>query len=292
MSTSPTVSDRERTEASGSIYEPSRLQATKAVMNGRATAMAAGFSIGAGAWLILARLGVPQVFGVDTLEGALPLALVSASLALTRIRSALVWAVTAFALFFVLVAYTGVVRAPALRLIRADPLPTSADAIVVLSGGMTDDGMLPQQAIDRLLHGLGLVKVGTATTLLVTHESRVIDGRRVSTAGDQVKLARLAGVTDLVSTGLVKSTRQEALAVSRIAKARGWRNLVLVTSPFHSRRACATFERVGLDVSCAPSQSRDIAVRRLRDPQDRVAAFGMLIYETAGTLRYRQLGWL
>ena len=67
---------------------------------------------------------------------------------------------------------------------------------------------------------------------------------------------------------------------------------MLVTSPFHTRRACRTFETVGLKVTCVPSDSRDIAIRRLAFPHDRLKAFGMWLYEAAGTIRYRQLGWI
>jgi hypothetical protein len=45
-------------------------------------------------------------------------------------------------------------------------------------------------------------------------------------------------------------------------------------------------------VTCVPSDSRDIAIGDMSLAHDRLRAFGMLIYETAGTLRYRQKGWL
>jgi uncharacterized SAM-binding protein YcdF (DUF218 family) len=80
--------------------------------------------------------------------------------------------------------------------------------------------------------------------------------------------------------------------VKGIADREGWKRIVLVTSPFHSRRACATFEHVGLAVTCSPSDSRDIAVHSLTDSGDRVSAFSMWIYEVAATLHYRMHGWV
>ena len=82
------------------------------------------------------------------------------------------------------------------------------------------------------------------------------------------------------------------MRIAALARRNGWSRIVLVTSPFHSRRACATFEKTGIKVSCVPSDSRDIAVRSLTGSENRLLAFGMLIYEIAGTIRYRQAGWL
>jgi uncharacterized SAM-binding protein YcdF (DUF218 family) len=67
---------------------------------------------------------------------------------------------------------------------------------------------------------------------------------------------------------------------------------VVVTSPFHSRRACAVFEKVGFAVACLPADSRDLPVSRIITPKDRLRAFQLWIYEVAGDIRYRQRGWL
>jgi len=95
-----------------------------------------------------------------------------------------------------------------------------------------------------------------------------------------------------VATPLEASTHDEAIAVKQVADRERWNHVVLVTSPFHSRRACATFEHVGLAVSCIPSDSRDIAVHSLTDAGDRVSAFNLWIYELAATLHYKVHGWV
>ena len=42
---------------------------------------------------------------------------------------------------------------------------------------------------------------------------------------------------ELLSVSPVRSTRDEALLVGQLAKERGWKSVLLVTSPTHSRRA-------------------------------------------------------
>ena len=237
-------------------------------------------------------LGAPHIFGIGSDAGLIPLSAVGAWLGLTRFR--LVFPTVAFLLLcaVLVIGYTGVVSHAIDEFIRTDPVPQSADAVVVLSGGVTTDGYLNGQGIDRTLKAVTLVDAGIAPVLLFTREERKAKGMTSTNAGDQVRFSRLAHLNRVLTTRPVKSTHDEALAVADIARHRGWTKIVLVTSPFHSRRACATFEHVGLTVSCVPSDSRDVAINRLVYPRDRLIAFGLWLYETAGTLRYRQLGWI
>jgi len=251
-----------------------------------------GAIAGAATWLLLDLLGVPHIFGIGSDAGLIPLTILAAILAFSRVR--LMFPVVAVMLILVAagVAYTTVVVKPAQRLVRSDSLPPSADAVVALSGGMNADGYLTQQGADRTLKAVELVASGIAPVLLFTREEKKTGSVVNTSAEDQRRIASIGGVTRMLTTRRVRSTRDEALAVASVARHRGWRRIVLVTSPFHSRRACATFEKVGLTVTCVPSDSRDVAIRRMRGAHDRITAFGLLLYETAGTLRYRQAGWL
>lgn len=251
-----------------------------------------GAIAGAATWLVLDLLGVPHIFGIGSDAGLVPLTLLAAVLALTRFR--LVFPVIAAILVLVTagVAYSTVVVEPARRLVRSDSLPSSADAVVALSGGMNADGYLTQQGADRTLKAVELVANGIAPVLLFTREERKVGSVVTTSADDQRRIAAIGRVTRMFTTRRVRSTRDEALSVASVARYRGWKRIVLVTSPFHSRRACATFEKAGLTVSCIPSDSRDVALGQMRSAHDRIVAFGLLLYEAAGTLRYRQAGWL
>ena len=252
----------------------------------------AGAVAGSALWLLLALLGIPFIFGIGIDAGLIPFFLAGALLSLTRGR--LVFPILAVLLFVaaMVVAYTDVAVEPARKLIRTDKLPDSADAVVVLSGGVNADGLLTQQGADRALKGVELVEKGVAPVLVFTREEKKVRDSVSSSTDDQKRLAALADLDRVISTRRVRSTHDEALSVLSIARYRGWRSIIVVTSPFHSRRACATFEKAGLRVSCVPSDSRDVAVRHLSHARDRITAFGLLLYETAGTLRYRQLGWI
>ena len=287
------MSERQRDSSpDASIYDSRNSAASDISRDGRAVRAVTGFVVGAAIWLLVSRLGVPHIFGLPTTGGELPFGALGAAIGLTRFRKWLVWIAALLVALLIVVSFTNIVERPAKSLIRTDRIPGSADAVVVLSAGVTGDGFMPQQGSDRLRRGLELVRAGIAPNLVVSRERRFIDRTQVTSVVDQDKLIGMAGVPRFFATGWARSTRDEAVYVARLAKERGWKRIVLVTSPFHSRRACATFEWAGVLVSCIPSDSRDISVRSLRDPDDRIAAFGMLIYETAGTIQYHLRGWL
>src|SRR5512141_645124 len=293
MATSPGLGDSVSADSTLPIYEPSPTQASDNRRTfSRTELILTGAVAGGALWLLLELLGVPNVFGLGSEAGLIPLIVVGALLGLTRYRLVVPLLALVLICLVIIVSYTRVIGQPARRFIRADPVPSSADAVVVLSAGVTPDGFLTQQGTDRALKGVQLVESGLAPVIVFTLEEKGTGAKRYNSVGDQKRISSIARISDVLFTKKVKSTHDEAVAVAAIARERRWRRIALVTSPFHTRRACATFEKTGLIVSCVPSESRDIAVRRLAYPHDRVAAFGMWLYETAGTLRYRQLGWI
>lgn len=178
--------------------------------------------------------------------------------------------------------------------VRADPAgPSTVDAVVVLSGGLSADGRVTGQAIDRLLSGIELAKsrgVGVLALSIVDIETHV---PQITTEADQRALtALMAPELQVAFVRDVHSTHDEALAFAALARTRGWKRVALVTSPMHTRRACETFEGVGLAVECRPAAGRDYSVRIMRNAENRRLAVQDVLYETAANLLYRSRGWI
>lgn len=274
------------------IYGQVPPQTSKDAIDSRPMRALIGLALGGSVWMTILLLGVPDVFHLDDMIGLIPFAVAGSLIFPTRFGRLLAWTEALLVVLVVVVAYTPFIVGSARALIRTDQMPAHADAVVVLSAGVTVDGFLHGQGLDRLLTGLAVVKRGVAPLLIVTREERDIGNREVSSAADQDSLIALAGVVRFLSTPRVKSTHDEAMAVGQIARQEGWKRIILVTSPFHTRRACATFEHIGLMVSCLPADSRDIAVKSLTSPRDRLRAFSLWLYELAATLHYKRLGWV
>jgi uncharacterized SAM-binding protein YcdF (DUF218 family) len=178
--------------------------------------------------------------------------------------------------------------------VRADAIPSEKlDAIVVLSGGLTADSAMEPQTLDRLLKGAELIRQGKASALVLSRETWVRTGRRVTDSADQARVLELTGVSvPVFIVDSVSSTHDEAQRVKRVPASSAWKRIGLVTSPLHTGRACAVFERAGFTVTCIPAVSRDRSIRNLDTPGDRLRAFQGWLYEMAGTTNYRMKGWL
>jgi uncharacterized SAM-binding protein YcdF (DUF218 family) len=218
--------------------------------------------------------------------------IVGALIAPTRL-GVLLWIVTGslVALHF-LVSFTPLVQPLVPGFIRADAPRPDAQAVIVLSGGMNDEGRLQKQALHRLLSGLRVVRERAIPTLALSVTKQVRRQRVVTTEQDQRALVELGGMpVDLKFVRDVYSTRDEALAFAALARTHGWQTVVVITSPLHSARACAALENAGLVVECRPAEQRDYSLERLDLAENRRLAFSDLLYETAASLLYRQRGW-
>jgi uncharacterized SAM-binding protein YcdF (DUF218 family) len=176
--------------------------------------------------------------------------------------------------------------------VRSDPIPASADAIVVLSAGVSSNGMLNSQGVQRLLSGLELFKRGAAPRLFTTTVEQTFGNLVVASTGDQRRLVELAGAAPAWTTLIgVLTTRDEALQ-SAAKLPTDARTVIVVTNPMHTRRACATFEQVGFKVVCVPSREHDHVTWHPLDAPDRLAAFREYVYERLGMVKYAHKGWI
>ena len=198
----------------------------------------------------------------------------------------------ASAVAWCVVAFSPIARGMSAGLVRSDPVPQSVDAVVVLSGSVTRDGMLGHEALDRLLAGIALIRAGRASTIVIT-EPQPWKDTTITTSADQRRLIALlpAPPRVVVIRGVV-STRTEALGTERQLPPATVHSIAVVTSPLHTRRACRVFEHVGYTVACVPSESRDIALHSLSTVSDRLAAFRMAVSERLAFALYHHRGWV
>jgi uncharacterized SAM-binding protein YcdF (DUF218 family) len=238
-------------------------------------------------------LGVQGLLRHPQLSLFLPTALAAAILGVTRLRPLLWVAAAIIAFLCVIVVYTPLVLSEAAPFVRRDPIPSRVDAIAVLSMGGTPDGLMRGETLDRLLTGLSLAKRGVSQAMLVSRESRLFGGRPVSDSADLANVTSMAGApSTLIFVDSIVTTRTEALRMRAIATQHGWKTLAVVTSPMHSRRACATFEAVGFKVVCVPAAIRESGLVPNSNPEDRLRAFRAWLYERFATDSYRRRGWI
>jgi uncharacterized SAM-binding protein YcdF (DUF218 family) len=107
--------------------------------------------------------------------------------------------------------------------------PAHADVVVVLSGNE-----------QRLPPALALIRRGVAPVLAL---SSVQKTKHWAAARRLCAAHRYAGAQVVCFNAVPYSTRGEARTVARLARTRGWKSIVVVTSRFHVTRAHMLFRR-------------------------------------------------
>ena len=238
-------------------------------------------------------LGVQQLTRRADMSFFLPAAVIGGVLGATRLRPLLWISAGLMCLLCLAVAYTPLVRLVGQPLIRRDVIKERVDAIASLSAGVTPEGWLKNETFDRLLSAVALQRNQVAPFLMVSRERVRFRNRSVSDSADLAGIVALTGVAPaVIFVDSIFTTRTEATQMKRIADARGWLRIAVVTSPLHTRRACATFEAVGFQVTCVPAALRGSGLDPQSIPEDRFRAFRLWLYETFATNSYKRRGWI
>lgn len=214
---------------------------------------------------------------------------------IVRVRRTIVGALAAV---FVLVLLGGALPlGPALfsLLLVAEP-PRRADAIVVLGGGVHDEELPSTGTTSRLVHGLRLHHRGYAPVVILTGgnpaKPSIPEAAVMRRVAEELRTPADVLVTELVAD----RTSTQAEAVARIARERGIRTILLVTSGEHSWRATRVFRKAGLTVISTPVVPRvgprfRVVVHPI-DVVNRLTAFPPLLYESGAIALYWWRGWL
>jgi uncharacterized SAM-binding protein YcdF (DUF218 family) len=165
--------------------------------------------------------------------------------------------------------------------------------VVALSTTISVDGLVDPTGTTRLLSALEVMRRTGARALVTTRPIWTPAESMGAAMQDYRRLIGLAGDTSRWRVvGPVATTHDEALATSRLLAPAAAHSIVVVTSPLHTRRACATFEAQGFSVICWPADERRYALYTFSGVRTRIAATVDWIYERAAMIEYRWRGWI
>jgi uncharacterized SAM-binding protein YcdF (DUF218 family) len=250
---------------------------------------AVGFVIGGATGLLCKDAGL----GATISFSGPPIALVwmggviGALVSLTRARRIALAFAALVAAFYVLVAYTPLAAKLAPLTERVDT-EAPGDAVFVFGSGFWRNGDPDPEAMARLHHGIEIVAAGRAPVLVV---SEATEGRACEELARRW-MTSLHVQGEVVDVGRVGNTHDEAVLLAREAQKRGWTRIVAVTSPTHSRRACATLEHEGLVAIASPAIETMYPLPDLERADERLNAIGPVLHELIGIWAYRRRGWI
>lgn len=223
--------------------------------------------------------------GIDAFRFLFPLVVLSGLLYLTRLRVILWFLVGAACILTFVVIYTPLVPTMVNFLIEDDPLE-KADAIVVLGTYVSDSGYLSNEGMNRLLRGIELAQKGYASTIITAAYAIGAPTPEL----DRANLAPLLVGINLVTAASSENTFDESRAVIEYLQKSGSKKIILVTSPLHTRRTKAVFQRAGVSALVSACPQRDNNLSRLNEHRYRWGVFWNCLYESLGLFFYRSQG--
>lgn len=169
------------------------------------------------------------------------------------------------------------------------PNPVKSDAIVLLAAWASPDGILNDQGLRRTIEAARLYARQVSSTVVISGRNRSSEaGPTARVMADllvQLGVPPSALVLETDST----NTHESAVNVARIAKARGWSRVLLVSDAQDMRRALASFRHEALEAESGTSVLW--ALRTQSNP------YGLLkvedaMHEWLGLVYYWWEGWI
>ncbi len=192
-----------------------------------------------------------------------------------------------------LIGYVVVLHSPlvwwvAAPLAQADALKT-ADAIVVFAGGVGESGKAGQGYVERVERASQLYHQGLAPVVVLSsgyvyaiNETELMQS-----------LAMSLGVPEhaIVLEGKARNTLENVQFTSAIARARGWRSVLLVSAPYHMRRSLLVYRKQApqLRAIAAPVAGSVFFNRR---GGVKLEHWRAILHEYVGIVSYWLKGWI
>jgi uncharacterized SAM-binding protein YcdF (DUF218 family) len=251
-----------------------------------------GLAVGSVAGFVGLDLNLPSLFSYLGDRSCLLVgsALLVALLWLTPLKRALGLLTAMLAALWLVVSFTPLTQWMRDGLVRSDAVQ-DADAVFVFASRIQSDGEPTPDAMSRLLKGVELVAEGRAPYLVVSEEAPAPPSGPHETLA-RAWLERFAHRGEVLGIGPISNSHDEAVALARLARERGWKRVLAVTSPTHTRRAAASVEKQGLAVISVPCIETNFDLETLLGPSDRRRAFPAIAHELIGIAVYKRRGWM
>jgi len=158
-----------------------------------------------------------------------------------------------------------------------------SDVIIVLgAGSRTTTPHLPPQADARVATGVELLKDGWAPKIIVSGGYNKHTDLTEAPLMAEIAYSKGANQPQVILEPTSKNTWENATNSLAIAKANGWKTALVVTSPYHTWRACMIFKKQMADVHCIAAPLRTershTAYERLMDTRSVLREYGAIVY--------------
>jgi uncharacterized SAM-binding protein YcdF (DUF218 family) len=200
---------------------------------------------------------------------------------------------TAQAVFAAVAAYLLVFQTPVVWWL-ASPLrlsapPQKADAIVVFAGGVGESGQAGGGYQERVRQALDLYQAGYARQVVFSSGFRF--AFREAEVMRDLAVANGADATAITLEQAATNTHENIVLTHGILERHGWRTILLVSSPYHMRRAMLTWHHLAPDITVIPTPVEQ-SVFYLHERGATLDQVRGLLHEYAAIAAYWWRGWI
>jgi uncharacterized SAM-binding protein YcdF (DUF218 family)/glycosyltransferase involved in cell wall biosynthesis len=158
--------------------------------------------------------------------------------------------VLGIAAVYVLVFYTNVLWWAAQPLLVSRP-PEIADAVVVFAGGVGESGKAGGGHLERLKQAVDLYKAGYVPTIVLS--SGYVSSLKEAEVMRALAIDQGVPPRSIILEEKAKDTHENVVFVDQIVKQHQWRKILLVSSPYHMRRAARVWNKLAPEVTVIPT---------------------------------------
>lgn len=173
--------------------------------------------------------------------------------------------------------------------LRVTEAPVAADAIVVFAGGVGESGQAGGGYQERVKQAVDLYQAGFARSMIF--ESGFVFAFREAEIMRDLAVNLGVPASDIVLEATGTNTYDYVVKVSAVLRARGWRRILLVSSPYNMRRALLVWRKQAGEIDVVATPPRDTQFYA-HDRNASVAQVGGLLREYLAIAWYRWKGWL
>ena len=134
--------------------------------------------------------------------------------------------------------------------LRLEQPPRAADAIVVFAGGVGESGQAGGGYQERLRTAVDLYQQGFAPRIIIS--SGFVFAFKEADVMRGLAIANGVPASAIVLETEAANTRQNVLYTNTILERGGWRTILLVSSPYHMRRALMTWRTAAPGIEVIP----------------------------------------
>lgn len=138
--------------------------------------------------------------------------------------------------------------------LKMNQSPYSSDAIVVFAGGVGESGRAGEGYEERVNYAVELYKKGIAKNIIFSSGAQSVFPEPYVMKALAVSLGVPEGA--IILEDKAANTYENVKKTARILESRGWKTIILVSSPYHMRRASLVFRKTApkIGVVYSPAQ--------------------------------------